>query len=195
MVCHIKRLLQEINKIYYWGLNKDGQIGDGTTVYRQRSPKLVTGGSPSTGWTPVPITCGVTTAAGPTSGGYSKIGQGGDESVPERVRTPRAGFGNHPFIRVSAADVHTCAVTLSNQAWCWGQNRAGEVGDGTLTLTKTPHLVSGGLALDQVSTGAFHTCGKTTTAAGYCWGSNVEGQLGTGSGLRSTTPVAVAGPS
>jgi alpha-tubulin suppressor-like RCC1 family protein len=184
------------NKIYCWGLNKDGQIGDGTTLYRQKSPKLVAGGL-AFNWVDAGsnYTCGVTTGSRAYCWGYGKFGQRGDGSVTERVRTPQAVFGNHPFIRVSAADVHTCAVTLSNQAWCWGQNRAGEVGDGTLTLTKTPHLVSGGLALDQVSTGAFHTCGKTTSAVGYCWGSNVEGQLGTGSGLRSTTPVPVAGPS
>jgi len=183
------------NKIYCWGLNKDGQLGDGTTVYRRTSPRLVTGGL-AFNWVDAGsnFTCGVTTGSRAYCWGYGKFGQRGDGTVTERLRTPQAVFGNHAFIRVSAADVHACAVTPSSQAWCWGQNRAGEVGDGTTTLTKTPHLVSGGLALDQVSTGAFHSCGKTTSAAGYCWGRNVEGQLGTGSGLISTTPAPVSGP-
>jgi alpha-tubulin suppressor-like RCC1 family protein len=110
------------------------------------------------------------------------------------VRTPKAVFGNHPFIRVSAAYTHTCATTLSNQAWCWGSGN-GVLGNGSTETHLTPVAVSGGLAFDQVSAGTFHTCGKTTSGAGYCWGSNVGGELGIGGGLMSATPAAVAGPS
>jgi alpha-tubulin suppressor-like RCC1 family protein len=182
------------NKIYCWGLNKDGQLGDGTDVYRRKTPRLLTGGL-AFNWVDAGsnYTCGVTTGSRAFCWGYGKNGQRGDGSVTERVRTPRAVFGNHPFIRVSAAYTHTCATTLSNQAWCWGSSNGG-LGNGGTETHLTPAAVSGGLAFDQVSTGTFHTCGKTTSAVGYCWGTGFNGQLGNGTTGVSTTPVAVAGP-
>jgi alpha-tubulin suppressor-like RCC1 family protein len=183
------------NKIYCWGLNKDGQLGDGTEVYRRKTPQLVTGGLAfSFVDAGSNYTCGVTTGTRAYCWGYGKEGQRGDGGVTERVRAPRAVFGNHPFTRVSAAYRHTCAVTSSNQAWCWGINANGQLGDGTTSNHLTPHLVAGGLAFNQVSAGLLHTCGRTTSAVGYCWGWGFRGQLGNGSTSVSTTPAPVSGP-
>lgn len=183
------------NKIYCWGLNKDGQLGDGTEVYRRKSPRLVTGGL-AFKWVDAGAnhTCGLTTDDRAFCWGYGKNGQRGDGSVTERIRTPRAVLGGHLFTRVSAALFHTCGVTPSNQAWCWGLNIEGELGDGTTNTRLTPRLVAGGLTFNQVSAGAFHTCGKTTSFAGYCWGKNFSGELGNGTTGESTTPVAVVAP-
>ena len=100
-------------------------------------------------------------------------------------------FGGHLFTKVNAGVTHTCGVTTSNQAWCWGLNNLGQLGDGTTTQHLTPHLVAGGHAFNQINAGGAHTCARTTAAVGYCWGSNLTGQLGNGTTTGSTTPVAV----
>src|SRR6266496_430809 len=42
------------------------------------------------------------------------------------------------FVQVSAGGVHTCGVTADNRAYCWGDNRYGELGDGTTTPRLVP---------------------------------------------------------
>ena len=48
---------------------------------------------------------------------------------------------------VSSGPYHTCGVTTAGDAYCWGYNRAGQLGDGTGALGTwhtSPQLVSGG---------------------------------------------------
>src|SRR6185503_6977737 len=64
---------------------------------------------------------------------------------------------------------HSCAVTTSGGAKCWGYNYFGQLGDGTFVQTDpygiaTPVDVSGltsGVA--QISTGHVHSCAVTTS--------------------------------
>jgi alpha-tubulin suppressor-like RCC1 family protein len=96
---------------------------------------------------------------------------------------------------------HTCGVTTSDQAYCWGfngqgfpENPYGARGDGTDIFLKTrPSAVAGGLQFRQVSAGHNHGCGVTTDDRAYCWGDNVSGQLGDGSNVGTFRPVAVMG--
>jgi alpha-tubulin suppressor-like RCC1 family protein len=180
------------NKIYCWGLNQLGEIGDGTTTFRRPSPRLVTGGL-AFNWVNAGAlhTCGITTAHKAYCWGSGQYGQRGDGSVTQAVRTPRAVLGGHLFTKVNTGVAHTCGVTTSNQAWCWGRNESGQLGDGTTTQRLTPHLVAGAHAFNQVNSGGAHTCARTTAAVGYCWGRNPNGQLGNGTTTGSLTPVMV----
>src|SRR5204863_338595 len=71
---------------------------------------------------------------------------------------------------VSAGIAHTCGVTSSGAAYCWGNNTYGGLGNGTTTGSTTPIAVSGGLTFATVSVGNEFTCGVTTSGAAYCWG-------------------------
>ena len=91
---------------------------------------------------------------------------------------------------ISASRLHTCGIATTGQAYCWGNNDKGTLGDGTKTLRRTPTAVAGGLTFASISAGFGHTCALTPTGQAYCWG---EAAIGDGVGGSRLTPTAVAG--
>src|SRR3989441_9725566 len=51
--------------------------------------------------------------------------------------------GGVRFVAVSASAFHTCGVTATGAAYCWGLNSHGQVGDGSTTNQSSPALVAG----------------------------------------------------
>ena len=78
---------------------------------------------------------------------------------------------NLVFATVSVGFIHSCGVTTTGAAYCWGDNYAGELGDGNQFINSgTPVAVAGGHAFASVSVGLYYSCGVTTAGRGYCWG-------------------------
>ena len=185
---------------FCWGLNDNGQVGDGTTTTR-RAPVKVSGGLKfvrvSAGGR---HNCGVTAAKKAYCWGWNRYGQIGNRSSTDQL-TPTGVSDGRSFDLVSAGGAHTCGVTPDHKAWCWGWNKYGTLGDGTTSRRSRPTAVAGGLAFSGVSPGVAHTCGVTTGGAAYCWGYNWYGQLGEGTDAlggepfvqRRLSPVAVLG--
>ncbi len=116
-----------------------------------------------------------------------------DDSSPLQPSSPAlstAAATALAFRQVSAG-LHTCGVTTSSRAYCWGE---GPLGDGTETQRLRPVAVAGGLTFSQVDAGGGHTCGKTPGGVAYCWGSNIYGRLGDGTTITRLTPTPVVGP-
>jgi len=96
----------------------------------------------------------------------------------EDVTGPDAPAGALQFSKIASGYFHTCALTLQGQAYCWGGNTFGSLGDGTTTASNRPVQVGGGLRFTSLEAGAGHTCGLSTDGRIYCWGINDEGQDG-----------------
>ena len=97
---------------------------------------------------------------------------------------------------ISASGAHSCSLQ-NGQAYCWGDDGYGELGDGTTNSSAGPVAVDtrGVLArktLIQISTGTIHACAVDRAGAAYCWGGNASGQLGNPAAGDSAVPVAVA---
>jgi alpha-tubulin suppressor-like RCC1 family protein len=188
------------NLAYCWGRNTDGQLGVGTRTGPQTglfgaysaTPVAVARALPfrqvSTGYY---HTCGVTTDDRAFCWGLNKLGQVGDSSTVYRRLTPSRVGRSRQWHLVDAGAEHTCAVTTGNRAFCWGDGRAGQVGNGKSYLSFWPKAVSGGLSFTRVTAALEYTCGETTLNRAYCWGSSFLGQPG--GATTSLTPVAVAG--
>ncbi|HET7564658.1 MAG TPA: protein kinase [Gemmatimonadaceae bacterium] len=94
---------------------------------------------------------------------------------------------------IVAGGVDTCLLTSSGQAYCWGGNDQGQLGNGNANRAPSPVSVAGGLRFASIAPGLSHTCAVATDGVSYCWGANDHGQLGNGSRSASASPVRVAG--
>lgn len=81
------------------------------------------------------------------------------------------------FAQVDAGQYHSCALTASGDAYCWGYGLLGQLGDGARVTSGVPVRVAGGLRFRQISAGGEHSCGITTGDMAYCWGNNSSAQL------------------
>ena len=78
-------------------------------------------------------------------------------SVGQRMVAHAAAFPIKPLI--AAGGDHSCVVSSTGNATCWGRNLYGQVGDGTFTNTATPVAVSGLSGVVAIAAGGVHTCG------------------------------------
>ena len=98
------------------------------------------------------------------------------------------------FSQITAGDEHTCALTTTGQAYCWGANGYGQLGNNSTTDSRIPVAVQmpAGVSFQSIAAGYYHTCALTTTGQAYCWGLNNQGQLGNNSTTNSSIPLAVS---
>src|SRR5690606_12851537 len=104
--------------------------------------------------------------------------------------------GAEQLVQVSAGTTHTCGVSSSGSAYCWGFGQQGQLGQGLPNSSHLPVQVQlpEAVSLTSVSVGYNHTCGISSHGAAYCWGANTYGQLGNGSTTNSHVPELVSMP-
>ncbi len=194
------------NYVYCWGWNDYGQVGDNSFSTRQVPTAIYTSGFLS-GKTISSLAvgyrhnCVITSDNKAYCWGYDNDGQLGnnsttDSAVPVAVTTSGALSGK-VIISIGAGFVHTCAVawdaSSGNNAYCWGWNSYGQLGNNSTTDSHVPvpvynDGVLNGLEVDHVAAGYTHTCAIASNNKAYCWGLNGLGHYSTTS---SKIPVTV----
>jgi len=129
--------------------------------------------------------CGVVAHGAAFCWGFNDDGQLGTGSRDEGYHEdPGAVAGGHAFVSLSAGMGHTCGVTYDGQAWCWGSNHFGQLGDGSTEDSPVPVRVGGGLVFESIDAGNLHTCGFTTDDTLWCWGDNQDPVAPGGNAIR-----------
>jgi len=174
-------------------INEGGPVseGDATIVDAAALPPtsiIAVGGTHVCALTPsATVKCWGANNAGQTGGGLPF-----DASDTAVVATPRQVVGLQDVAVVSSGYDHSCAIS-GGTIWCWGNNSAGQLGNGNKTKTSTPTKV---LSIDDavsVRSGYSFACALRKSGRVSCWGNNTSGQLGNGSFVSSSLPVAVSG--
>lgn len=111
--------------------------------------------------------------------------------------TPSATFraeGRLYFVSVTAGWRHSCGLDVIGNAYCWGDNQWGQLGDGTRHARGEPvRVAGGGVRFASVFAGWLSTCGLAEDGRTLCWGDNDLGQIGAGSTVRALVPTTVLG--
>ncbi|HKD34429.1 MAG TPA: PASTA domain-containing protein [Gaiellaceae bacterium] len=177
-----------------WGYNQAGELGDGTTSNRQ-TPVDVSGLTSGIAAVTAGFdhTCALASVGGVKCWGDNVFGQLGDGTTTARLTPVDVSGLTSDVAAVAAGNSHTCAVTTSGGAKCWGNNGSGQLGGCGSAACSTPVDVTGltsGVA--AITAGFAHTCALTSGGV-KCWGLNNHGQLGDGTTNDSSTPVDVSG--
>lgn len=185
--------LTTTGEAYCWGLNSSGQLGDGTTA-NKLIPTQVIGGltfaSISAGDA---HSCAVTSSGSAYCWGNADMGRLGMGDPGAFIHSsPQSVAGDLTFASITAGEAHSCGLTATGEAYCWGSNAGGRLGIGTTALQSlVPAPVAGGLLFRSIDVGD-HSCAVTTTNAVYCWGPGGAGRLGNGSTVNQAEPALVA---
>ncbi len=197
--------LDSDGKVYSWGQNAQGQIGDGTTNAR-RTPAVVTSGVMA-GKTITQISAGYyhsivigSTGAiyGWGSDNYGQTGSGTTTTTPRS--TPIAAtagcVAGKTFTKLATGQYFTLALASNGTLCGWGQNSYGQVGNNGFTTPLATPVVSNSIAgktVKQLSARGMQTLLLTTDGLVYGWGRNSSGELAdSASSANRSSPFAIS---
>lgn len=186
-----------------WGNNNNGQLGDGTTA-RSYTPVTTTGlGSGVSAITAGNShTCAITNTGAAMCWGLNTNGQLGDGSTTRRSQPTDVVGLTSAVAAIGAGDFHSCALTATGGAKCWGHNGQGRLGDGTTNQRTTPVGVEGHAPLEvttselpdaTVGTPYSHTLSAAGGNAPYQWSTTSSLPAGltlSTAGVLSGTPTS-----
>ena len=193
------------NQAYCWGYNASGQLGNNSTA-QSTVPVAVNTAGVLSGKTLLSLSSGRDHTCVIASdnqaycwgdGGSGRLGRNSisASTVPVAVNTAGVLSGK-TILAVAAGRSHTCAIASDNQAYCWGLNTNGQLGNNSTTQSLVPVAVNtagafSGKTIKSITTGVYETCAIASDNQAYCWGLNTNGQLGNNSTTQSLVPVAV----
>ncbi|MEX0649643.1 MAG: hypothetical protein WD200_01415, partial [Candidatus Andersenbacteria bacterium] len=203
------------SRVYCWGSNTNGTLGDGSNVNRTFPVEVL--GVGGTGYLSDISAISVGNAGqacalksdgsrvycwGGNSSGQLGDGSTNNSAFPVEVLGV-GGSGNLSGISMIEAGGSTCALKSDgSRVYCWGAGGSGQRGDGGTTATQSSPVEvlgvggSGNLSgISAVSAGSTHTCAlKSDGSRVYCWGAAASGRLGNGATTpNQTSPVEVLG--
>jgi alpha-tubulin suppressor-like RCC1 family protein len=205
-------LLDGSGQLWSWGLNANGQLGQGN-VTPCSSPIAVTQGTTKfvNVWVPptntYPQTFALDTNGQLWSWGLNGsfppglLGQGQSagafaNSSPILVAGSGIGFGKTQYANLFTGAGQIFALDINANLWAWGSNFSGSAGTGAATPTaySSPTMVVGGIKWQSVDCLGGTPIGLDVNGNAWCWGSHAGGATGVGLNTGSTSsPIQVIG--
>ncbi len=171
--------IDENSALWAWGDNAYGQLGIGSVVMRS-SPILVLGSHVWEDVTPIggdlQSVIGLDTAGKLWAWGDNLQGILGDGTNTSKS-SPVAVLSSLVFTELMKGMVINNyamgAVDVDGNAWMWGENISGQLGDGTVTPRSSPVMVAGGIQFEHL----FGALNNNGVAVGSTFGLDVDGNL------------------
>ncbi len=190
-------------KVYAWGRNHFGQLGDGTTKDRYTPVRVAVHGHVRAVTAGTDHSAAVNAAGACFAWGINNAGQLGDGTTTTRLAPTRVHVPHG--IRLTALDAgndHTMALTRDGRVAVWGNpivstassNPALRSTDpATVPVVLQPRLF-GGSRVVAIDGGDHHATALTRDGRLWAWGRNAHGQLGDGTGTDRRVPALVNMP-
>jgi|694.fasta_scaffold109264_1 uncharacterized repeat protein (TIGR02543 family) len=206
--------LTSIGRVFSWGENSLGQLGDGTNIPKG-SPVDITSKflfDPNTNEKVTYLSSSYESIFALTSAGKifawgdNSDGKLGDDTTTNRNTptniTSRFGLLNGEVVQSIGGSglFHTVALTNQSRVFTFGNNSNGQLGNGSSStiISKTPiditssFSLSGGETILELNTGWRHSIIRTSLGRIMSWGRNSDGQLGNGNTTNQFTPINIA---
>jgi uncharacterized repeat protein (TIGR02543 family) len=205
---HSSALTSE-GRIFTWGNNDYGQLGDGTTTNRTTPTEITSQFNLHAGESIIQVSLGIFHSSAITSegriftwgnNGYGQLGDGttnNNRTTPTEITSQFNLPAGESIIIVSLSFDHSSALTSEGRIFTWGNNFYGQLGDGTTTNRTTPTEITSqfnlyaGETIIQVSLGYSDSSALTSQGRIFTWGINNSGQLGDGTTTNRTTPTEI----
>ena len=202
------------NRVFAWGANLYGQLGDNSTTNRL-VPAPVFGTGVLTGKTVVATATGYRHSLALCSDGtlaawgrnnYGQLGNNNtnQSQVPVLVNTDSglSALSGKRVVAIAAGGDHSLALCSDGTVAAWGYNYYGQLGDDTDTNRLVPVLVNtdssisalAGKSVVAVAAGGDHSLALCSDGSIVAWGDDYYGQLGDNgeSDSASLVPVCVS---
>ncbi|HSA00253.1 MAG TPA: putative Ig domain-containing protein, partial [Candidatus Paceibacterota bacterium] len=182
--------LQTDGRLYAWGGNTEGQLGQGTTS--NSSQPLAVGSD--TDW--IEVASGENHSMALKRDGTLWIwggnnrGQLGNNSTARSTRPTRLGAAE--WATIAAGAEYSLAVKTNGTLWAWGRNEVGQLGLGHTTDVRIPTQVGNAADWHFVAASAAASLGQRTNGTLWAWGDNYFGRLGNGSYSHTQVPVRMS---
>jgi len=198
-------VLTSMGRLFTFGSNELGQLGDGTTTNRGIPMDITNRFSLGSGENILKVSTGgmsssvITSTGRMFTWGWNVNGQLGDgtqinKNTPIDI-TERLDLDlNESIIHASLGERHTAVITSTGRLLMWGSNEYGQLGDQSFTSRLTPIDISlnfnleGDEKIADVILGAIHSSAVTSTGRIFIWGNNYLGRLGDGATVNRSTP-------
>jgi alpha-tubulin suppressor-like RCC1 family protein len=195
-------------KAFCWGDDTYGELGNNTTTTTPVStPVPVYTGGVLSGLTLIQIsagqdwTCALASTGNAYCWGNNSTAVSGDlialgNNTNTASSVPVLVSGGLFFTQISVGGDFACGLTSAGVAYCWGNNKNDQMGNGGSSIADVPGAVTtsgvlSGKTLTQIDAGDTYACALASTGAAYCWGLGTNGQLGNSASTTSSTAVAV----
>jgi alpha-tubulin suppressor-like RCC1 family protein/endonuclease/exonuclease/phosphatase family metal-dependent hydrolase len=134
--------ITQAGRLLCWGFNRQGQLGDGTLTNRAEPAPV----DATETWTQVTAgdgsTCATASDARLWCWGDDRYGQLGTPASEQPVPTPTLVSAlTSPVQLISSGWLHTCVIPVGGSFTCWGNDEAGQLGDGAVQTVKNLHSV------------------------------------------------------
>ena len=176
-------------KVFCWGDNTYGQLGDSSTVSATAPVEVLLPETATAVSAGDASTCAVLTSGAIACWGLGADGRLGTGNTSTALR-PVVISGVSHAVDVSVGSRHTCALA-NGKAYCWGYGTTGALGLGDTRTVSTAETVTALSNVARISAGNDNSCAVLTNGDTYCWGSNASGALGLGTQTQTETPTAI----
>ncbi len=195
-------------QVYCWGDGTNGELGNGSTagslvpvaidmsgVLSGKTIRALSVGSASTC-----VIASDNNAYCWGEGTYGRLGNNdalnNDASSPVAVFTGGVLSGKTINSISTGVGRHTCVIASDNNAYCWGENTFGALGNATTVDSNQPVAVDkngalSGKTIIEISAGTQITCAIASDRLAYCWGYGGLGKLGNNGTTNYSVPVPV----